>query len=122
LHLFFLRTPPELTIQILTRAGFSSSCKKTARIAQRIEVKFEVPSYFRDFIQFTNKVHQAQDAGGFISVNTGENPDFMAFFNYLGALEPETRQPKCFPKTFPNRERISTQAMGMQRLRVQRRE
>ena len=77
---------------------------------------------FRGLIEFADKIHQPQNASGFIPVNPRKDAQLITLLNLLRALEAEARQPKRLPKTLPDGQRIGPQAWRMQSLRVQRRQ
>lgn len=121
LHFALGRAAPELAVEILAREGFPGPGQNAAGIADRVDPEFEVSPDFRCLVQFAQKVHQSQDSGGFIPVDSGEDPELVPLLYGICALEAEPRQPVRLPPAFPYREGVRTQAPRVPGLVEQRR-
>lgn len=92
------------------------------RIAERVNPELEFLAKLGIGIQFPDEVDEAEDAGGFIAVNAGEDADFDPGLDGLGPLKDEAGQPKAILSGAPEAEGIRPQSIRRPNLDEERKE
>ena len=86
---------PELAIEVAAGGGLAGAGEVAGGVAEGVEVQLEFAAEFGEAVEFANKVHETEDAGGFVAVDAGEDAQFEAVFDDLGALEGEAGEPEA---------------------------
>jgi hypothetical protein len=89
------------------------SVEAAAWVADGIDPEFEVATDFGIAIEFTKEVHHAEDSGGFVAMDSGEDAQFDAVFDDPGPLKPEARDPEQIFAIAPFQEGVGGQALGV---------